>query len=223
MTRLLLLILLLTVVYSWDECKYVLHAVWAKIRKRKITEYQKSETDLLVSDIVLIATIPLSLAFLMLGSQSLLIKLLLLLAEFVLIGLILRGLEEYRRRRKFTSHYQGFDKAVAIGFSVLGFLSPSMQFASGVVRSTTHVGKYLIALAIPLTLGLVLTFLSQQLGEEQFSSQLDVLIIIAVFGIILNITIEALEHMFYISKYKLSSLLRIVLGIFTCTYLYFML
>ncbi len=222
MIKVLLLILLITVVYSWDECKYVAKVLWAKIWKsvrpdhpggQKINQHSDSETDILVSDIVLIATIPLTLAYLILGTQDLVWKLVFVLGEFLLIGLILRGLEEYKRRRKFTAHYQGSDKVIAMVFSLLGLVSPSMRFASGIVRSTTHVGKYLVALAIPLVLGLALTVASRKLGQAEFNSQIDVLIVVAILGLVLNITIEALEKMFRLYKFKLSSLFRILLGI----------
>lgn len=213
MQRLILLILLLTVVYSWEECKYVLVVIWSKISKRNKNYTKNPELDVLVSDIVLIATIPLSLAYLILSDGSLPTKLLVLLVEFLFLGLILKGIQEYTWRRRFTRHYEGFDKVVAAIFSLSGLVSPSFRFAGDVVRTGIRPGKYLMALAIPMASGLALALAVRYMGMEEFISRLDQLIAIATLGLMLNVTIEILERLFRSQTLHFSSLVRIVLGI----------
>ncbi len=213
MRQLVLLILLLTIVYSWEECKYVAKVLWSKIRKQKINYEKNLESDSLVSDIVLIATIPLSLGFLLLGGQTLVIKLLLILAEFFILGLFLKGIEEYNKRRYATRHYEGFDQFIAIGFSLLGFASPAFRYAGNITRSTSHVGKYLLTLAAPLAIGLALVIAIHNLGMEEFKAKIDLLIIIVILAMVLNITIGILERMFKFYRFNMTQLIRIMLGV----------
>lgn len=213
MERLLLLILLLTVVYSWEESKYVLVAIWSKITRRN-QNYQKNiEADVLVSDIVMIATIPLSLAYLIMTDQSLPTKLIVLLGEFLLLGLLIKGLQEYQWRRRFTRHYEGFDKFVAVSYSLLGLVAPAVGFASNMVHSAVRPGKYLLSLIMPLGSGLALAIAVRYLGMEEFVSRSDELIAIATIALIMNVTIEVLEKIFRSNRMHIGSLLRVALGI----------
>lgn len=213
MTRLILLIFLLTVVYSWEELKYVVSVIASKIAKRNTTYEKNSEADILVSDLVVIAMIPISLAYLILGNGSLPLKLLVVLAEFLLAGLLIKGMEEYYWRRKFTSHYEGSDKIIGILFSLVGLVSPSWNFATQTVRSTSRLGKYLFAIALPLVSGLALTLVVRRLGMDEFMGRLDSLIAVATLGLVVNVTIEILEHLFKTNRWRLSMLTRVVLGI----------
>lgn len=213
MQRLTLLILLLTVVYSWEQFKYVIVVIWSKISKRNKNYPQNPETDILVSDLVLIATVPISLAYLIMGQSNLPVKLLVLLVEFIVVGLVLKGIQEYFWRRNFTRHYEGFDKVVALGFSLLGLVSPSLRVAQDVYRVSPRPGKYLRALILPLAAGLVLAIAVHKLGPEEFNSHLDELIAIAILGLVLNVTIDFLQKLFRSNRFHLDSLLRVVLGI----------
>ncbi|MEJ0021599.1 MAG: hypothetical protein WDN47_03365 [Candidatus Doudnabacteria bacterium] len=213
MTRLILLILLLTVVYSWEEFKYVLVVIWSKLRKQKQNYQINPEADVLVSDIVLIATIPASLAYLILNSASLPLKLLVLLGEFIFLGLIIKGVEQYAARRRFTRHYEGADKAIAVIYSLSGLVSPSWNFVSQTARSTSRLGKYLFAFALPLATGLALTIAVHKLGMDEFTDRLDQLTAIAVLALTMNVTIEILEQIFKSNRLHLTALMRIVLGI----------
>jgi hypothetical protein len=213
MPRLLLLILLLTVVFSWEECKFLVIRMWAKLTKQK-SSYQKNlEADSLTADLVLVAVIPLNLAYLLLNSSNLPQKLLIVLMEFIFLGLLMKGLEEYSQRRHFTRNYQGADKLVAIVYSLLGLVSPSFRFVSSTVSSTARPGKYLLALALPLAAGVALAVAVRKLGPEQFLAQTDTLIAVAVLALVLNVTIEILEKMFRFYRYNLTVLTRVVLGI----------
>jgi hypothetical protein len=185
----------------------------AKIKKQKITYPKNSETDILVSDLVVISTIPISLAYLILGTGSLPLKLLVVLAELLFAGLLIKGVEEYAWRREFTRHYQGADKIVAIVFSLVGLVSPSWNFVASATRSTSRLGKYLFTLALPLAAGLALTLVVRRLGMGEFMGRVDSLIAIATLGLVLNVTIEIMEHVFRTSRWHLSGLLRVALGI----------
>ncbi len=213
MPRLILLILLLTVVFSWEECKFIVVSIWRKIRRQKHSYIQNPEADSLATDLVLIATIPLNLAFLLLTSTNLPLKLLVLFAEFLFLGLLMKGLEEYNRRREFTRHYRGLDKLIAIGFSLIGLVSPSLRVATRAAHSSARAGKYLLILSLPLAAGVVLALAIRKLGPEEFLAQTDTLITVAVLGLVLNITIEILERIFRTHRYNLTLLSRVALGI----------
>lgn len=213
MTRLVLLILLLTVVYSWEELKYVVSVIGSKIANRNTIYSKNSETDILVSDLVVIAIIPISLAYLILSDGSLPLKLLVVLIEFLFAGLLMKGVEEYFWRRRFTRHYTGSDKIIAIIFSLAGFVSPSWNFATQAARSTSRLSKYLFALALPLVSGLALTLVVRRVGMDEFLGRIDSLIAIATLGLVLNVTIEILEHLFKTNRWHLSMLMRVALGI----------
>ncbi len=210
MTRLYLLILLLTVVYSWDELKSALVVIF---RRRNQNSNQNFENDTLVADIVLIATVPFSLAYLILSLGSLGLKLLVVTAEILILGFIFKGLEIYRLRRRFTQSYEGTDKIIAIVFSLLGLVSPSWKFATRTIRASGHTSQYLFALGLPLLSGLALAIAVRKLGPEEFISRLDPLIAVATLGLVLNVTIEILEKIFRSHKFQMMSLMRIVLGI----------
>ncbi|MBX4191211.1 MAG: hypothetical protein KW804_00185 [Candidatus Doudnabacteria bacterium] len=213
MERLVLLILLLTVVYSWEESKYVLVAIWSKITGRNKYNQRNYQTDILVSDVVMIATIPLSLVYMIMTDTSLPRKLLLLLLEFLFLGLLVKGLQEYTYRRYMTRHYQGYDKFVAIMYSLLGLVAPAIGFASNTVNSALRPGKYLLSLVMPLGSGLALAMAVRYMGMEEFVSKSDQLIAIATLALIMNVTIEVLEKISRTNRMNLSSLFRVALGI----------
>ncbi len=213
MTRLYLLILLLTVVYSWEEMKYVWVVIFRKLRNKNPNYQKNSELDALVMDIVLIATIPISLAYLILSEGSLPHKLIIVLSEILLLSLAIKGIETYKFRRRFTKDYTGSDKIVAIIFSLAGLVSPSWKLAVKTVSSTANLSKYLFALALPLISGLVLAVTIRKFGLEEMQSKLDQLIIIAVLALMLNITIEILETIFKSKNLRISVLMRVALGI----------
>jgi hypothetical protein len=213
MERLLLLILLLTVVYSWEESKYVLVAIWSKLIRRNKNYHKNPESDVLVSDIVMIATIPLSLGYLIMSDQNLPAKLLTVIAEFLFIGLLLKGIREFAWRRRMTRHYEGFYQLTSLVYSLAGLVSPAMGLASNLVQAGVRPGRYLLSLVMPLASGLGLAFAVRYIGMEEFISKSDQLIAIATLALILNVTIEILEKIFRSNRMHLSSLLRVALGI----------
>ena len=204
MLRIILFVLLLTVVYSWDELRSL-----AGISFRRLG--RKPSSDQIVADIVLLATIPLTLIYLIGSGQQLWLKLSVLFIEFVVIGLVLRGIEEFSRRKRFLANYE-FDALAGNLFAVAGLVSPTIKFASNIGRSS-HLGKYLLDLALPFAIGLALILVSVNLNPAEFADKMNLLIIIAVFGIMLNFVIDLLEKLLRHPQLRLSSFYRIVLGI----------
>jgi hypothetical protein len=213
MTRLILLILLITLVYSWDEFNQAILALWRKFRRHKHQNIQLTSSDALISDVVVIATLPLNLAYLLISSDNLVKKLFIILIEFLILILLLRGLEEFHKRENFTKKYSELNRFAALGFSILGLVSPTWRLASNTVDKTLNFGRYLSAYLIPLLIGIFLAWAVRTTGADQSPQLLNVLIEIAVFGLILNITIEILEKMFRLYRFHLSGLFRVLLGI----------
>ena len=213
MQRLVLLTILLTVVYSWEEFRYVLHVLWRKIRKQKTFRPKNFETDSIVSDLVVVCVLPLNLAFILLAPGELMPKLLILAVELLIISLILKGVAEYHWRQRFTSHYTGGDKIVAIVYSLIGLVAPMGNFVYHATHTGAKIGKHMFTLIAPLLIGVGIVWAVHNLGEDQFQKQLDQLIMIAVLGLFLNATINILEHMFRVKVVGMSGLMRVLLGI----------
>jgi undecaprenyl pyrophosphate phosphatase UppP len=203
MTRLSLLILLLTVVYSWEELKYVIGLFWSKLRKQKHNRQNNFANDALVADVVLIAMVPVTLAYLILAPGSLLEKLLRLLLQMIVAGLIFKAVEKFERRHKLGHQ----------SFSVASLISPTVHFAARGAGSTLRLGRYLFVFSLPLVSGVALSLAVHRFGMEEFVERLDLLIAIAVVGLTLNITIEILERIFRSHRFHLGMLMRIILGI----------
>ncbi len=186
MQRLALLILLLTVVYSWEELKYAVVRALHKYRKSKFETNNNFAVDSLVGDLVLLGTLPLNLSYLIIGSDQLSKKLIIILGEVVIILLV-------TKLRAWYYHPV---------FNLVNLVSPIARFGSRVSLLIT-----------PLLAGLILLFATHHFGPEQLQTKLDILIKIAILGLILNATIAALEKSFRLYRLHLSALMRILLGI----------
>lgn len=204
MPRLILFILLLTVVFSWEEFKYVILAL-----RRK-----NSDTDSIVSDLVLIAAIPINLVYLLSGTESsLLEKLAVICLELLVVGLFIKGVEEYAKRRYLTNNQQGFDLVVSYGFAILGLLSPTFKFAVNATNNRSRLASLFLTLTTPLVLGIGMVLVTRHIGSSGFEEKMQPLIIIAILGLVLNAVIELLEKMFKLYRLHLFSYFRVVLGI----------
>ena len=213
MSRLILFILLITVVYSWEEFKHVLLVLWSRLRNKHSTHQKNSASDSVVSDILIVATIPFTLAFLLLSEGSIIQKFLVIFGELIILGLALKGWEEYSRRRHFTRDYEGADIYIAHAFSLIGLVSPSWKFATKAAGKTSRTASYIFVLSLPLLFGLFLAWAAQTYGSDVLDQHLDLLIQIAVLGLVMSITIEVLEKMFKLYRLHMSGLLRILLGL----------
>lgn len=212
MNRLILLGVLLTVVYSWEDLKRFLWLiVRSKARNKKTTHSLK--LDQFVATALMFATLPISLSYLLVSERSLSSKLLLMAGQMMLISVFVFGLEIFSNRMRRLSYATGAEKIAVVSYSLLGLVSPAIKWIDPWSIEKRLIIKFTFFLSLPALVGLALNYLTSWHLDSGLPN-MDLLIRIAVMGLITIIAIEFLEKYFRLSRYAtLFSFLRIVLGL----------
>lgn len=216
MTRIILLSILITVVYSWEEFKRTMRVlVYQIFRKRKPSGHYSFETDKLVSILVMLGSIPIGLTYFLASEEDIWAKLSILFAGFVVIALVAAGSAIFLRRIRLASSYEGVVKLVPLGFSLAGFLTPTFRvFGDAFVLPRSVLAKFAFWLSLPPAVGLILKYATDLTTPEILIPNIDALIKILMAVLFAQITAEFLGR--YLRIYNLRRLFsyaRIVLGI----------
>lgn len=217
MTKLILVSLLLTMVYSWEEFKRALHlAFYSILRKKRPLKYFALHVDRYISTIVLIAVVPMSLTYLLSAPGDIFQKLrdltivLLMFAVAAEIAAVL--LRYFRLRSIIGDDYNSMPAVLSLG----SLVSPKIAAISGTAGLPRSIAaKFALFLSLPPFVGLILKKFTDA-GELPPSSlpNIDALILVLVGALFLRVTIEFLERYFRIYRFKsLFSYFRIILGI----------
>ena len=211
MIRLIEATILITVVYSWEDLKRTL--VWSmrSILRQKNKTYTSNNYDQIVGTALVLATLPANLVYLLLGEGALMIKLLVVLSELLLIGLLVEVVEVFIHLANAQPHQTGI--WVMISSVLIGAAQPTVRLAGQIISHKELFTSYLRHLIFPILFGIGLKFWVDHYGSDVVAAHSDTLVGIAVAGVVINVTIELLERFFRRHRIPLSAYFRIVLGL----------
>ncbi len=221
MLKILLVSLLLTLVYSWEEFKRVLRVLFfGLVLKKDPGRYYKAHLDQFVGILIMLATIPIGLAYFLASNGSAFNKLGILALGLFAVSLVAAGSSIMLRRGKLISEYGGIAKLVPITFSLAGLVSPLFRsFGNFEALPRRMLAKFAFFLSLPPLAGLVFKYLNSA-SPEVLVPNLDLLTLVLVAALFARIIIDFLERYFHLYRLEnLSSYFRVVLGIILATVL----
>lgn len=212
MSKLILLSILLTVVYSWEDLKrLLLIVIRSKVRNKSI--FYDLRLDQFVATMLMFAILPLSLMYFLASEATLTHKLAWMAAELLVISCLAYGLGIFVNRMRLLSYASGIEKISVVAYSVMGLMSPTVRWIDPWSIERKLIVKFTFLLSLPALAGLALRVANSHTDRELLP-HLDLLINIMVGGLIINIAVEFLEKHFRSYRHaKLSTYLRIVLGL----------
>ncbi len=205
MPHLLLLITLITIVYSWEQIKEVAAVLLARLFKRRKLRRDYARIDSLVGTILIIATLPITLTYWVVDQGLGLDKLLVIIIEFLLAGsllLYMEGLDRKHRRNQLHS---------AVGLA-WGLLARPIFTLTQPSHDRKIIAKLVFTACLPLALAAIIKTAVRTPGID-LQIYIDHLTLVATMGFILLISIELLEKLFRTHHLPLSAYLRIALGV----------
>ncbi|MBI4049638.1 MAG: hypothetical protein HY395_02365 [Candidatus Doudnabacteria bacterium] len=212
MQKLILLSILLTLVYSWEDLKRFL-MLMIRHRSRNKHYYHNPHLDQFVATILMFAMLPVSLTFFLASEAPLDRKLIWLAGELLLISCLTYGLGKFLSRLRLLNYATGAEKIAVVTYSLAGLVSPAVRWVDPWSIERKLIGKFTFWLSLPALFGLMLRYLVGWSNHELLP-HLDLLIQIVVGGLIINIAVEFLEKHFSSHRHAyLSTYFRILLGI----------
>lgn len=216
MSRIILLTLLFTLVFSWEDLKQVVRILFfALFRKKDKLKFVSSKADRMVSILVTIATLPISLSILVSSGGSAFTKLLILA-----VGLLVVSVLSYFS----AAFFRAFRAAAPLG----GIVAGGFSLMAGSLAETAYLPrKVLTRLALLLSLvffaGLALKLsVRQENFSTVISERIDALITVLVGALIIRVTIDVLGRYLRLARFtKLFSYYRVVLGMVIIAFLLF--
>ena len=217
MINILTLSILLTLVYSWEEFKHTLKTLIRVViyRNRNPIEYYQGNLDKFVGTLIMIGAVPIGLTFYLTSGQPSLYKLGWLALILFTISLIASGSGIFLRRLQRSKHYEGTEKMIMTGYSVLGLISPIFRMFGGLDRSNGRtIAKFAFTLSVPPLIGFAFKYLSDNSVHPSLIPQIDVLIFVLIVALFAQIAADFLNlHFRSYGLRKLSHYWRVVLGI----------
>lgn len=231
MSRIVLLSLLLTLIYSWEECKRLIRIfvklVFRKLQGRPPLHLPQAKgplgqsvseargrgegVDQMVSVLVMLATIPIGLTYLLAGSGNIFQKLAILGGVLLLVSTA-----AVLSSALVTRHNMGVSRVLPFGVGIVNLFAPAIAvIAESAYLPRRVLAKFALFLSLPPLLGLVFHHLNygSNIGRELLPN-LDILTVVLVSSLFLRITVEFLERYFRFYRLeKLFSYYRVVLGI----------
>lgn len=215
MTRLLAVSILLTVVYSWEEFKRAVRVLFYRvvIRKRPLFgDHGAVRVDKAVSTLVIFATVPAGLMYLLAGPGVMWQKVGILAVALVGVSMIALASSVLMKK----------SNVLSAGFSAVSLFYPLAGVAGGAaVLSRRMLAKFALYLSIPPAAGLLLRFTTIYSGPpEEILPNLDILIMVLMGALFAQIAAEFLSLHFRLYKFtKLFSYYRVALGVLLAWFL----
>ncbi|MEK9180972.1 MAG: hypothetical protein AAB871_01940 [Patescibacteria group bacterium] len=216
MLKLLLISILLTIVYSWEEFKHALRTLAYGLLKKNPPRYYAAHIDQFVGTIVMVAAAPVGLIYFLGSQQTLASKLFWLFAGLLLVSFVSAGSAIFARRLKMTSNVSGAQKIIPLTYAVLGLFTPMFQFFTGIGEGQRRgLTKLTFYLSLPALIGLLFKYLlDYSAPPAELLPNLDAGIVVLVGALFIRIVVELLETAFRLYRLEtLFSYFRILLGI----------
>jgi undecaprenyl pyrophosphate phosphatase UppP len=219
MNRIILFSILLVAVYQFDDLVKMLHYLARKIMRQGYKQLYL-DSDQYVGMALAIIGMPLALNYFLISEQSLQVKLLIMALMYLVFTILASGLHVFNKRLK---HIETYGQFVGMAYAVAGLFHPVMRTVPWHgARAAKELVQFAFLLSIPPLVGWFFKFYyDNNLYQTEFVKYMDVAIIVMVGGLLINITIKALDK--YLSRARLNFLgyFRIVLGAVITLLLFF--
>ncbi len=164
---------------------------------------------------LLFFAVPLTLIYFLKGDGQLIFKLGLLAIELIVIALVGSGIAIFNQRMQDMPHYHGWEKVGVLLFASGGFISPTFRlFYRHASSAPELVSKFALYMSLPILAGWVIAqFSPRDIITGDILPNLNSLIIVAIGGLLIIITVKFLEEHLRINKFSLLPYTRLLLGI----------
>ncbi len=207
---------MLTAIYSWDDVVHgLLFLISKKSRRHLKHKFFFSSNDHNVTVMLMFFAIPLSLIYFLNSSGSLFFKLNLLIIELLAIAILAKGMVIFQKRIKHMNHYHGLEKIGALAFASAGFISPTFRlFYRHATNAPELVAKFALYLSLPMIAASIIAWFGpRDVITGDLLPNMNSLLAVAVGGLIILITIKAIEQYHKLYKFDLVPYARVLLGI----------
>lgn len=207
MTRVVVISLLLTVIYSWEECKRAARVLFfGLLRRRAPGKYYAAHLDQWVSILIMFATIPLGLSLLLTNGGNVFTKMTYLLGLLLAVSAVAAFSGALLRHIYFIGAPLRFSSIAAPMIAL---------FAETAVLPRKTLAKFAVYLALPPLTGLTLRAAHGFAGTpSELLPNINLLIVVLVIALFLRVAIDFLETHFRLYCLKqLSAFVRVAAGI----------
>lgn len=217
MTRLILVSLLLTAVYSWEEIKHAVKVlIYGFLRRPRPLRYHGAHIDQFVGVLIMLAIVPISLTYFLASETNIWQKLGYVALALLAISAAAAGSGLMLRRLRYLHTYDGGTKIIPIVFSVAGLVTPAVRIFSGIdILPRKVLAKFAFLLSLPPLLGLVLkNSVAAAVPRPELLPNLNILIIVLTAALFARIAAEFLESHFRLYRLeRLFPYFRVLIGI----------
>lgn len=208
MARILAILFLTAVVYSWEEFKLFLRSLVFSVFRRpsnfEIDRQRARRIDSSVATFVILASVPIGLFYLIINAESVWAKVLWIAITLVAVAVAAVVSEVLLRRAQYASPL----------VVIIAWFSPMIAAVAETGNLPRKIlGKFALLLSLPFFFGLLVRYLNQPTRSNLIAG-FDFLTLVLIGSLLLRMTVEILEH--YFKWYRLEKLFdyyRIVLGI----------
>jgi len=184
--------------------------------KKHPEKYFAYKIDQVVGTLIMLATVPLGLTYLLATNGELLPRLFWIVIILFSISIIAAGAGAVVRWSRQVKYSEGAEKIIPTTFAVMALFSPIFRGVgglSGIPR--TYLAKFAFYLALPPLVGLLIKSANNQLVTSQsLIPNLDALTVLLVGALTIRVIIEILEKAFRLYKLEtFFSYFRVFLGI----------
>lgn len=216
MIKIILTSILLTLVFSWEECKRAFRTViFGLLRRRDPKKFYSQHLDRFVGTLILLATIPLGLTYFLLSSGNFFHRLWVLALQLLVVSLVATGSEKFVFWITESKKTQGHEKTIPIIFAILEFFSPIFHPFSGLDGQQRKIlASFAFWLSLPPLAGLLLGLIHGEVTKNGGLPQIDAGIALLVGSLFIRITVDFLEAAFRLyALEKVFAYYRMLLGI----------
>jgi hypothetical protein len=200
MVKVVLFILLLTVVYSFEQFLDVITVFLFRLLKRHKTPKDYYYIDQAVGSLLIFATFPIGLAYWLASPGILTTKLIVVVIQLIAAAGLIYSLQHISRY------------GAEIGSLASHLVSSPLKGLFAPNHDQRVIGRYIISLCVPL-LGAVFLKLSMKDNTLVLQDRIDQLITVALYGMFISVAIKFLEEHFRLYRLHLFGYFRILLGI----------
>ncbi|OGE74530.1 MAG: hypothetical protein A3K06_02175 [Candidatus Doudnabacteria bacterium RIFCSPHIGHO2_01_52_17] len=216
MERLILVSILVTIVYSWDDFQRILRILfYAILRKQRPAQILAANSDRLVSIILVFATLPIGLSYLLAGHGPFLPKLLLVGFGFLVISFVAFLASSVAKYYRVAFALDGTLKLASFGFTLGSLVAPVLaSLAEPSILPRRLFAKLAVFLSLPPLIVVLLKVLNYHYAPEELLPNIDVLLQVLLVALFARIAIEFLSHYLRILRFhSFSGYFRVVLGV----------
>jgi hypothetical protein len=213
MFNFLLFVLLLTLIFSWEETVSILSRMLSKGREGRSRDFSK---DRFVGIALIMITLPIALMYSLKGTESFSKQLGMIALEMFLIFTIAIGSGKLMGRLRQYDKYEGIARLGVLGFTAHGTFSPAIDMVMGRPRDErVLLGRYAFYLSLAIIAGFFLSLYlpTTSTFSIDLSTRLNTLNVVLLGSVMVLIVSEFLKRHFNRHSFNFLSYFRILVGI----------